>query len=88
MCLSHAQLPGQTGILDARPGAGTGATIVSRDDNVLSFALQGEETVLSKTSLHFGKSLTLATPEATTPTPTSDTNLTLMRALGLEHLRS
>ena len=30
----------------------------------------------------------LATPAATVPTPTSETNLTLMRALGLAHLRS
>lgn len=29
----------------------------------------------------------LATPEATTPTPTSDTNLTLMRELGLDAFR-
>mmetsp|Transcript_68874 Transcript_68874/g.164317 ORF Transcript_68874/g.164317 Transcript_68874/m.164317 type:complete len:239 (-) Transcript_68874:3378-4094(-) len=32
--------------------------------------------------------LALATPAAITPTPTSDTSLTEMRAAGLEHLRS
>ena len=32
--------------------------------------------------------LPLATPAATMPTPTTETSLTLMRALGLLHLRS
>jgi len=31
---------------------------------------------------------TLLTPAATTPTPTSETSLTLIRADGLAHLRS
>lgn len=31
---------------------------------------------------------TLATPDATTPTPTSDTSLTLILALGLAHFKS
>jgi len=47
MGLGNAQFPGQTGILDARPGAGAGAAIVTRDDNVLRFALQKKETSLS-----------------------------------------
>ena len=32
--------------------------------------------------------LTLATPDDMTPTPTSDTSFTLMRAAGFEHFRS
>ena len=34
------------------------------------------------------KRLTLATPAATTPTPTSETNLTLTMANGLAHFKS
>lgn len=32
--------------------------------------------------------ITLATPDATTPTPTSDTNLTEIRAFGFAHFKS
>ena len=40
MRLSNAQLPRQSGVLDARPTAGTCSTIVARDGDVLCFALE------------------------------------------------
>jgi len=48
MRLGYAQFPGQTGILDACPGACASAAIMTRYDNVLGFSLQKGRPTFNK----------------------------------------
>lgn len=44
--LCNAQLPGKSSVLDPGPAAGAGASVMARDDDVLSFALWSRDNFM------------------------------------------
>ena len=91
MGLGKTKLPRKTSILDTGPLGSTGTTVVTRNDNVIGLYIssaQSNPSLQHVTESERGRTWALATPEATMPTPTSETNLTDTLALGLDALRS